>query len=74
MSVSHVHHVAQASQLELHDQGLKVRQSTMAKNLLVCHVVFPENIQEYAKAAEMELIQLLVVATVAGPCFTAIEK
>ena len=46
----------------------------MAKNLVVCHAVLPVNIQESAKAEEMELVQLPDVVMVAGPCFRGVQQ
>ena len=46
----------------------------MAKNLMACHAVLPMDIQESVKAAEVELVELLDMATVADPCFGAIEQ
>ena len=74
MIVLHAHHMADHFSWDCMIKASFARESSKAKNLLVCHGVLPANIKDSAKAAEMELVQLLNVMMVAGPCFRAKEQ
>ncbi len=62
------------SQLALDDQALNAWEVTLLQDLEIGHSILPLDIVDLPQASLVELLQLLDVTSVGGPCLTTIQE